>query len=163
MKKRLFSVISLIVGAAAGFACCSYLDLNKLNNVQKKVDKFKEYYNILNQWLILKQEENSSEKYFIENKYKTVSIYGMGEIGNRLYEELKNSSEIEVKYGIDNNASETYSELEVLSLEEYTDLAADDIDVIVVTATFAFDDIKKSLSELLDCNIISIEDVVYGV
>lgn len=55
------------------------------------------------------------------------------------------------------------SELEVLSLEEYTDLAADDIDVIVVTATFAFDDIKKSLSELLDCNIISIEDVVYGV
>lgn len=87
----------------------------------------------------------------------------MGEIGNRLYEELKNSSEIEVKYGIDNNASETYSELEVLSLEEYTDLASDDIDVIVVTATFAFDDIKKSLSELLDCNIISIEDVVYGV
>lgn len=163
MKKRLFSVISLIVGAAVGFACCSYLDLNKLNNVQKKVDKFKEYYNILNQWLILKQEENSLEKYFIENKYKTVSIYGMGEIGNRLYEELKNSSEIEVKYGIDNNASETYSELEVLSLEEYTDLAADDIDVIVVTATFAFDDIKKSLSELLDCNIISIEDVVYGV
>ena len=163
MKKRLFSVISLIVGAAAGFAFCSYLDLNKLNNVQKKVDKFKEYYNILNQWLILKQEENSLEKYFIENKYKTVSIYGMGEIGNRLYEELKNSSEIEVKYGIDNNASETYSELEVLSLEEYTDLAADDIDVIVVTATFAFDDIKKSLSELLDCNIISIEDVVYGV
>ena len=163
MKKRLFSVISLIVGAAAGFVCCSYLDWNKLNSVQKKVDKFKEYYNILNQWLILKQEGNSLEKYFIENKYKTVSIYGMGEIGNRLYEELKDSSKIEVKYGIDNNASDTYSELEVLSLEEYTDLAADDIDVIVVTATFAFDDIKKSLSELLDCNIISIEDVVYGV
>ena len=163
MKKRLFSVISLIVGAAEGFACCSYLDWNKLNSVQKKVDKFKEYYNILNQWLILKQEGNSLEKYFIENKYKTVSIYGMGEIGNRLYEELKDSSKIEVKYGIDNNASDTYSELEVLSLEEYTDLAADDIDVIVVTATFAFDDIKKSLSELLDCNIISIEDVVYGV
>lgn len=87
----------------------------------------------------------------------------MGEIGNRLYEELKDSSKIEVKYGIDNNALDTYSELEVLSLEEYTDLAADDIDVIVVTATFAFDDIKKSLSELLDCNIISSEDVVYGV
>lgn len=68
----------------------------------------------------------------------------MGEIGNRLYEELKDSSKIEVKYGIDNNALDTYSELEVLSLEEYTDLAADDIDVIVVTATFAFDDIKKS-------------------
>ena len=146
MKKKLFSVISLIVGAAAGFACCSYLD-----------------WNILNQWLILKQEGNSLEKYFIENKYKTVSIYGMGEIGNRLYEELKDSSKIEVKYGIDNNALDTYSELEVLSLEEYTDLAADDIDVIVVTATFAFDDIKKSLSELLDCNIISSEDVVYGV
>ena len=158
MKKKLFSVISLIVGAAAGFACCSYLDWNKLNSVQKKVDKFKEYYNILNQWLILKQEGNSLEKYFIENKYKTVSIYGMGEIGNRLYEELKDSSKIEVKYALD-----TYSELEVLSLEEYTDLAADDIDVIVVTATFAFDDIKKSLSELLDCNIISSEDVVYGV
>lgn len=43
------------------------------------------FYDILNQWLMLKQEDKSLEKYFVENNISSVAIYGMGEMFNRLY------------------------------------------------------------------------------
>jgi len=112
---------------------------------------------MLNQWLMLKQEGKSLEKYFIDNGYKTVAIYGMGEMGNRLYDELKNSTEVTVKYAVDQNAASTYAEIDVIDKDdEY-----EDADVMVVTATFAFDDISEELSEKVEFPIVSLEDVVF--
>ena len=113
---------------------------------------------MLNQWLVLKQEGKSLEQYFIENGYKTVAIYGMGEMGNRLYDELKDSS-IEVKYAVDQNAASTYSELEVFEKED----AFEDVDVMVVTAIFAFDEIEEEIGDKIKFPIISLEDVVYEI
>lgn len=163
MKKGLFGILGLVTGAAAGFAGDRYLISKGNDRIQGKVDKFKGYYNILNQWLILKQEGKSLEKYFTDNNYKTIAIYGMGELGNRLYEELKDSSEVELKYGIDNNAASTYSEMEVISLDEYEEADTDDVDVIIVTATFAFDEIEEKLSDIVNCDIVSLDDVVFDV
>ena len=112
---------------------------------------------MLNQWLLLKQEGKSLEKYFAENGYKTIAIYGMGEMGNRLYDELKNSSVVEIKYAIDKNAAGTYSELEVFDPDD----EMTEVDAVIVTAIFAFDEIEDELSEKIQCPIISLEDVVY--
>ena len=80
----------------------------------------------------------------------------MGELGNHLYEELKNSS-IQVKYAIDKNVDSTFSDLEVCSLED----ELEDVDVVVVTAVFAFDEIVDEISDRVNCPVISLEDVVY--
>lgn len=158
MKKGSVALISALLGAAAGGAGSTYFAEKKLEKNQKKVDKFKNYYSLLNQWLLLKQEGKSLEDYFVGKGIKTVAIYGMGEMGNRLYDELKNS-QIKVLYGIDKEASTVYSELEVIECEEISE----DVDVIVVTAVFAFEEIAEELKNKVEFPVISLEDVVYGI
>lgn len=158
MKKGSVAVLSAIIGAVAGAAGSGYLGNKQVEQKAEKVDKFKGYYNMLNQWLILKQEGKNLSEYFKENNYKTVAIYGMGEMGNRLYDELK-GSDIEVKYAVDKNAASTYSELEVIELEDDFDT----VDAMVVTATFAFDEIEEKISDKVDFPIVSLEDVVYEI
>ncbi len=158
MKKGGVAVFSTLIGAAAGFAGSSYLGNKKVEQKAEKVDKFKSYYNMLNQWLILRQEGKTLEKYFLDNGYKTIAIYGMGEMGNRLYDELKGTS-VEVKYAIDKNAARTYSELTVIDPDD----DYEPVDAVVVSAIFAFDEIEGQLSEKLDCPVVSLEDVVYEI
>ena len=118
MKKGGVAVLSTLVGAVAGAVGTNYLAEKKVEQKAAKVDKFKSYYNMLNQWLSLKQEGKSLEKYFVDNGYKTIAIYGMGEMGNRLYDELKDSKEVTIKYAVDQNADSTYSELDVIDKDE---------------------------------------------
>lgn len=158
MKKGFVAFLSGSIGAIAGALGAEYLSNKSIIEKSKKVDKFKSYYNMLNQWLILKQTGKSLEQYFVDQGYKSIAIYGMGEMGNRLYDELKDSS-IEVKYSIDSNAGNTYSELEVLGLED--DLP--EVDVVVVTAIFAYEEIEKNFTEVSNYNLISLEEVIYGI
>lgn len=157
MKKG--TIIGTIFGAVAGAAAGGVIANKQVVKKGKKADKFKGYYNMLNQWLALKQEGKSLEQYFAENGYKTVAIYGMGEMGSRLYDELKDSDKVEVKYSIDKNAASAYSELEV---KEVTD-ELEQVDVVVVTATFAFEEILEDIEDKFNCPIVSLEDVVYEV
>lgn len=159
MKKGGVAILGALLGAVAGAAGAGYVGSKQVSKKTVKVDKFKGYYNMLNQWLILKQEGKNLSEYFVTNGYKTIAIYGMGEMGNRLYDELKGSG-ITVKYAIDKNAASTYSELDVID-PDVAEFEA--VDAIVVTATFAFDEIEEMLSEKVDFPIVSLEDVVYEV
>lgn len=159
MKKGTVAVLSNIIGAFAGATASSVVARKNMNKKEEKINKFKSYYNMLNQWLMLKQEKKSLEIYFIDNGYKTVAIYGMGEMGSRLYEELKYSETVKVKYAIDKNVANTYSELEVLDVED----DFEEVDVIVVTAIFAYDEIEETIAEKYSGNIVSLEDVVYEI
>lgn len=155
MKKGTIAVLSAIFGAIAGGAATLAMPKQQKED---KVFKFKSYYNMLNQWLMLKNEGKKLETYFIENGFKTVAIYGMGEMGNRLYEELKESS-IEVKYAIDKDADSVYSDLEVKNLDD--DL--EKVDAVVVTAVFAFDQIVEQIEGKVGGTILSLEDIVYEI
>lgn len=152
-------VLGSIMGAVVGAAGIGYLSNKQIAQKTEKVDKFKGYYNMLNQWLIIKQEGKNLSEYFKKNNYNSVAIYGMGEMGNRLYDELK-GSEINVKYAVDKNAASTYSELEVFDPD---DCEYEKVDCIVVTATFAFDEISEKLEDEVSFPIISLEDVVYEI
>lgn len=156
MKKITIAILSSLVGAVIGVSGIGYL-LNKENNLQKeKVYKFKGYYNMLNQWLILKNENKSIIEYFKKNSYNTIAVYGIGEMGNRLIEELENS-DIVIKYAIDKNSGGLYANIPVLDMDDHLD----EVDVIVVTATFAFNEIAEELRKKTSANIISLEDLIY--
>lgn len=158
MKKGIIAVLSAGIGIVAGIMGQGFLKNKIISEKTSKVDKFKNYYTMLNQWLLLKQEGKSLDKYFLDHNIGTIAIYGMGEMGNRLYDELKNTS-IEIKYAIDNNADNTYSELEVVKPGDNLR----DVDAIIVTSIFAFEEIEKELSRKNNMNIISLEDVVYEI
>ena len=78
-------------------------------------------------------------------------------MGNRLYDELKNSTEVTMKYAVDQNAASAYAEIEVIDKDE----DYEDVDVMVVTATFAFDEISEELSEKVNFPVVCLEDVVF--
>ncbi len=156
MRKKVF--ISTILGAVLGLLGKTVLDSKILKINDNKINKFKKYYILLDQWLSMKQTGTDILTYFKENRYEKVAIYGMGELGNRLYDELKDT-EIDVIYGIDKNSKSLYSDLKVYSLDDDFEPA----DVIVVTAIFAYSEIKKELAKKTNITVISLEDVIYGI
>lgn len=158
MKKGLVTALSLLLGATGGAVVSKVVFGKEIEKQSGKVDKFKGYYNLLNQWLINIHEGKSIVDYLKKNDYKKIAIYGMGELGNRLYEELKNS-DITVEYAIDKEANRVYSELEVVSIED----ELKEVDMIIVTAIFAFEDIVKNLEEHCNYKVISLEDVIYDI
>lgn len=165
MKKGIITAISSIIGIMAGVVIggigIGYLKQQKINSKDEKIDKFKGYYNLLNQWLMIKQNGKSLESYFIDKGFKSVAIYGMGEMGVRLYDELKGTN-VSVKYAIDKNASEIYTEIEALGMDGDLD-EINDVDIVVISATFAFNEIEEKLKKKVNVPIISLEEVVYEV
>ena len=157
-KKGILGMMLMGLASAGAVALSVKTSQDAIAEKDQKINKFKNYYNMLNEWLYLKQNGTSLDTYFKKNDYNSIAIYGMGEMGNRLYDELK-QSDIEVKYVIDKNFTSVYSELEVLDPEE----EFPEVDVVVVTATFAFDEIENFIENKVNCPIISLEDVVYEV
>lgn len=162
MKKSVIATVSTVAGIAIG-AAASVATLGKFQMGSSKAgvakqEKFKSYYHVLNRWLALKQEGKSITEYFSQKGYNKVAIYGMGEVGNRLYEECMNN-QLNVAYAIDQNSIGVYSELDVYGIED----ELPEVDVIVVTAIFAFDEIYSDLSSKVDCPIVSLEDIVFEI
>lgn len=131
---------------------------NLLNEKEKKINKFKKYYNTTNQWLYNKNKGINLSEYFINKGYNNIAIYGMGELGCRLYEELKETP-VKVSYAIDKEANSRYSEVKVIELNQ----KFDDVDAIVVTPIFDYESIKETLVGKTDNTIISLEDIFYDL
>lgn len=128
-------------------------------NLQWQIDKYIDYFQLLNHWLEVKNEGKSVAVYFEEMGYKHIAIYGMAELGNRLCEDLANSS-ICIDYGIDKDVCCCIARIgEVYSPED----ELPEVDVIVVTPYSVFEEIKDSLKEKVKCPIISLEDIIWSV
>ncbi len=151
----LSSLIGIAIGKLYAFKNAFEIE-NNLEDYKKKTNKFKGYYNILNQWLIIRNQGKSIEDYFKENNYMTVAIYGMGGIGQRVYEELE-KTDVDVKYVIDKSLIN--SRLKVFDINDELPY----VDVIIVTPIFAFDDIEKELSKKVSYPIVSIEELIYEI
>lgn len=160
MKKGFGGVLSTLagmaVGAVAGGVAAGTTSSKKIKEMAEGHAKVHELYMAFDQWLRVRQEGRTLVEYFEKQGYKTVAIYGMKELGERLYDELQGSG-ITVKYVIDKNADSIYADVDVITPDE----ALEPVDVIVVTAIYYFDEIEEMLCEKVDCPIISLEDVLY--
>lgn len=132
---------------------CIYKN-KEIKSQNKKINKFKQYYEILNFWLKATFEGKSIEKVIMQQGYKTIAIYGMGEIGQRLFENLKNT-DIEVAYIIDEGVS-YFDELEIKNIGD----ELSPVDLIVITPIFDYEIISKKLSFYYQYKICSIKDII---
>lgn len=158
--KIILIIVACIFSGLIGYCIASKFKNKLINIADKQVEKFRLYYEVSNKWLKVEFDHYNIEDYFIENGYHTIAIYGMGELGNRLYEKLSESS-IEIKYGIDKDTTLAFAEIDILALDEVEKFEG--IDCIVVSSVNAFESVKKGLKGKCDCDIISLEDVVYGM
>lgn len=158
MKKGMIAVLSSLVGAAAGAGAIGKKTMAEIQRQKGLADKHLALYLMMNQWVKVKQENKSIAAYLEQNGYKEIAIYGMNYAGETLYSELE-ESEVKVKYAIDKNANQKYSEIDVISPEaELTN-----VDAVIVTAITFFDEIEEKLSEKMTCPILSLENILYEV
>lgn len=162
MKKGLGSIVAtfagMMAGAVAGGIAAEAHSLKQIKEMTEGAAKVHKLYMAYDQWLRIRQEGKTLVEYFEKQGYKTVAIYGMKELGERLYDELQ-ESDIMVEYIIDKNADAIYADVDVITPEE--ELKA--VDVIVVTAIYYFDEIEEMLSDKVDYPIVSLEDILFEV
>lgn len=129
----------------------------KLKKEQDYGKKMNSYYMLLNKWMLIKQQGKSLADYFHKKGIASVAIYGYKELGERVYDELK-ETDIDVKYIIDQNMYIS-TEIDKYSPDDELPL----VDAVIVTVIYSFDEIEDALCENVDCPIISLEEVVNSV
>lgn len=136
------------------------IEIEEIKKQDEPLDKFCQYYEICNRWIKLLNDGYKLEDYFIKKNYNYIAIYGMGEFGNRLVEALSNT-DIVVKYGINRNMWDAFGELDILGIDEVKNFEG--IDCIVVTTVNIFEEVRENLHKKCSCDIISLEDVIFGI
>jgi len=109
---------------------------------------------IVNSWQKIKNSNGRLSEYFEYKNIKSINIYGMGHLGERLAEELINEG-FDLRYGIDRNSSD-FKKIKVIKPEEDFGEAQ----AIVVTPIHIFNDIKFDLERMSDKKIISLEEMI---
>ena len=99
----------------------------------------------------------SISKYFVDNRYENIVIYGLGELGILLYESLHKCN-LHVLYGIDQGNPNVPKDLICYKLDDIKEL--DSPDVIVITVPHLFMQIKSEITNMYSCNIVSLADVL---
>lgn len=149
-------ILAVFCGIIVGFLISFRLASNIINKKEKEKDKFESYSAMYDQWLSLKEEQINLEEYFLKHNYNKVAIYGVARAGCHLINELENS-DIQIAFAIDERANLDNPNIQVYSIKD----KLPDSDVIVITPSFAFEDIYKELFEKTKCDIVSLDDIIY--
>ena len=155
MKNKFKVVICVLLGILLPCYFITKLQQDCINKWRKDAEKNRGLFLLMNQWTLIKQKGKNLKPYFEKNNYKKIAVYGMGYVGKRLLNELKDS-EIEVAYGIDKNASSMSADIKLITMDD----DFEEVDAVVITVLTDFDDICDALSRKINCPFISIEDIV---
>ncbi|MBD5136083.1 MAG: hypothetical protein HDT39_09020 [Lachnospiraceae bacterium] len=156
MKKLVSVIAGGVLGLAAGAAAIGKMNKKVIKEKENTKKRYKKYYDIMNYWMEANYRGRSISECLKEKEYTNIVIYGMGELGNRLYEQLQ-KTDVKVMYAIDKNPVSSYSELNVVGAAMETT----GVDAVIVTPVYDFDKIKEDLEGIFDCKIISLEEIVY--
>lgn len=160
MKKITATALGVISGGAVGAfgsAVNVYRRERKKLNLEEAANRKNDaILKAYTHWMQRKQKGESLVDYFEEMGYKKIAIYGMHYLGESLLSELNDSS-IEVVCAIDKNAELRYADIPLLKPEE--DIP--EVDAVIVTAFYYFNEIEDMLCNKVNCPIVSIEDIIY--
>lgn len=109
---------------------------------------------LLKKWLRMKIRKISIKDYLKDNSITNIAIYGWGDIGKILYEDIQ-CREIEIDYIIDNNVKGDG----IISIDELKSREKK-IDLIIVTPILEIKEIYSELITVIDCEILSIMELM---
>lgn len=151
--------ICLLAGIVFGEYRAGHKYCQKLMDSRKLADKHLYMVRVYDAWMMVKQNGSSMEKYLQDKEIYAVAIYGMSYMGIRLFHELKDSS-IRVEYGLDKQPKFRIPDLRIYHPEK---ACKKDIDAVIVTSIFVFDEVKENLDDLGFTNIISLDEILYDL
>lgn len=160
IKKVIGTVI--LGGTAVAGGILAYENYAAYKRSERKVKRLDSYYSILQQWLKDKQLDNLKEKLECLSE-KKVAIYGMGVLGELLYNELK-ACDIHCEAFVDKNADVLVEGIDGLPVVTVDEIDENKVDVIIVTVTFAFDEIADEIYSKLGSGveIVSLDSILGG-
>lgn len=134
--------------------------LREEENVNRRDSELKYSYlfRLISQWLALKQKNLSIGTYLQKEGYKHLAIYGLGSLGQRLLDELK-ENELEIDYVVDRDAESICTDRRIVS----PDGVLEETDVMIITAVVNFNEIKEKLCGKVSFPILSLEEVINKV
>lgn len=149
----MFFFIGVLCGLIVMYCFMKSVYEKKLQNKQVEIEKNIQISQFLNNWLQMYQMKKTMIPYIMYMGYTNIAIYGMGILGQRLYDELEGSS-ITVKYAIDRNAANIKDLVDVKHPSE----ELEDVDAVIVTSLYYFDEIKRDMDSKMGCPVISVMD-----
>lgn len=130
-----------------------------LNNIGTVCDKkFRLMFQIVYNWMQLKNRGIYINTYLKRKGNCCIAIYGMGYIGECLYEELIRT-DITVSYGIDQSALDYEGRLPIYHIDEELDY----VDGVVVTVARDSQRIKKMVQEKMKCHVYTMEELLINM
>ncbi|MCR4651612.1 MAG: hypothetical protein K5662_07620 [Lachnospiraceae bacterium] len=153
----LFVICIFISLYALGITNIAKLYFHRTHEEINKVKKMIRINESLSKLLELLQDEKKVSDYLTKNHYQSVAIYGMGDLGQKLFNELAKEGVI-ATYTIDRNLV-CESKYNMIPLSD----KLPDVDIIIVTAVSNFDDIYLDLQKRVNGEIVNIEDVLWSL
>lgn len=126
-----------------------------IDKEETELKKYRQYYSVLIRWIRLLQNGGKLCDYFKLNKYNTIAIYGMSELGELLLDQLE-AEGIQVEYVLDINKDKIYAP-SVLSPRDNLP----NVDVIIVCTIYCHSEIEQLLSAKVECPIVSFDRVLF--
>ncbi|WP_177201652.1 hypothetical protein [Butyrivibrio proteoclasticus] len=110
-------------------------------------------------WISQYIQQKKISDFVVKNGYKNIAIYGWGDLGKRLYDELIQNSEINLRYIVDRADIKEINSL-CKCVKNANDIN-EKIDLLIITPFIEFDTIKDSINNDKIMQIFSLEDLVY--
>lgn len=127
--------------------------LPELAQKEKQQEKCSRLLKLMCRWNMNVQKGARPADYLTARNWYSVAVYGVGDVGKCLLGELAGSS-VAVQYVIDRRKQPL--DLPVYAPEE----ELPPVDCVIVTAVMEYGEISRKLREKMDCQVISIEDII---
>lgn len=136
------------------------VDISKKQNMyllelEKKLQKFCQFYQLLTCWMMKKGRGGSTALYLKDHGISTVIIYGYAELGKILRQEIEET--IEVIYIFDKKIR---NKPDGDMLVCFPEKKKEKTDMVIVTAIYDFEAIKEELETLGYENVVSLKELV---
>ena len=124
--------------------------------LQDELQKSRLFYWVLTRWVKMKNEGHSCAYVLKKRGIHSIAVYGYAEIGKLLCEELI-GTDIEVRYIIDKKVEKSEDD----SIKVYIPQEnLPDVDAVIVTVIYYYDEIRSELEKLGLKNIISFGELI---
>ena len=129
----------------------------EISNKVSESAKQRNIFRMLDMWELSNKSGNRIETILMGDGIKSIAIYGLAQLGIRLFYELKHTS-VKTVYGIDMNRA-----MNIPGLECFHKIPDEKpyVDAIVVTALTTFDDIRERLENIGYSRVIALDELLY--
>lgn len=158
ISKRLFCDICLdkLKGTKNGMSFDALDENNQvIERLLETIKKNNKIVDVYERWMRLETRSGGVYQFILDNGFRKVAIYGMGNLGRSLCDELSHN-QVEVVYVIDKNKSINCSGYQCYTMQDELPEA----DVVIITPITYFEEISKELSKKLTCPLLSLDDII---